>query len=475
MTHLAILLPLLLLAPARPRAAERRAPVRAVHLTAWVAGAPAARKRFLEKIRGTAVNAVVVAVKETDGKVYVPGLAKAREYGTGRTAIPDPAALLRDLKAQGLIAIARIVVFKDDELARKKPEWAVRDPDGGVWKNRKGIAWVDPYRREIWEYNVDLASYAARLGFDEVQFDYIRFPSDGDTTRCRYSRTDHSSKTAVENLQGFLRYARGRLPGVPLSAALFGLTTTVEDDMGIGQDLAAMAGLVDVLSPMVYPSHYSKGLYGFKDPNREPYKVTRLALRDARARLRTSAQLRPYLQDFSLGFRYGAEQVRSEIRAAREQGIESWILWNPGNHYTWAAVQAGDYDSEKVVVEPVPPPRERTVLSRRGATGSREGRPPARRKKRRGLDRAASPEPAPQSPPPAALGDPKGPADIAPRTEGSGTVPAAPEGPKGSSSPTPGTGGSGTVPAALGDPKGPADIAPRTEGSGTVPSEEFGQ
>ena len=319
--------------------------VRAVHLTAWVAGAPKARRNFLSQLRGTTVNAVVVPIKEIDGLVYIPGVVKAKEWGTQRLAIPDPEAFLRDARAAGLRTIARVVVFKDDVLPRRRPEWAVRRPGGAIWTNAKGVAWVDPYRREVWDYNIDIALRAAELGFDEIQFDYIRFPSDGDTRQCRYSREGHTRETAVANLSDFLRYAAKRLKpsGKPFSVAVFGMTTTAHNDMGIGQRIGALADLVDSVSPMMYPSHYARGEYGLKDPNREPYKVIYKGLRDAKKRLGESAyKLRPYLQDFTLGYRYGPAQVRAQLMAARREGIESWILWNPGNRYTWEVLRTWD-------------------------------------------------------------------------------------------------------------------------------------
>ncbi len=331
---------LVCLALALPAAAVSSAPVRGVHLTAWVAGAPKERRAFLDQLKGTLVNAVVVPVKEYDGNVYLPGVGGAAELGTVRIVISDPAALVADIKARGLRAIARVVVFKDNTLARRRPEWAIHDEDGALWTNKKGVAWVDPYRKEVWDYNIEVALAAARAGFDEVQFDYIRFPSDGDTTRCRYSKADHSSASAAAALDDFLALARRRLDaaGVGMSAAVFGLTTTAHDDMGIGQNLGRMTRLIDAVSPMMYPSHYAKGEYGLADPNRQPYKIISWGLRDAKRRLGSAAKLRPYLQDFSLGFRYGPAEVRAELRAARRQGVESWILWNPLNRYTWSAL-----------------------------------------------------------------------------------------------------------------------------------------
>ena len=318
-------------------------PVRGVHLSAWVAGSPHSRKKFLDQLSGTFINAVVVPLKETDGQVYVAGVPKAQAYGTTLIAIPDPVALVADIHGRGLRAIARIVVFKDNLLARKHPELAVKHAGGGLWRNNNGITWVDPYRREIWDYNLELALAAVRLGFDEIQFDYVRFPSDGDTTTCRYSREDHTEKSAVANILDFLRFARKRLEPtkVAMSIAVFGMTTTARDDMGIGQDLLVMTGLSDFVSPMMYPSHYAHGEYGLRNPNREPYKVIFRGLRDAKRRLGAEAwKLRPYLQDFSLfHVHYGPSELQAELMAAQKQGIESFILWNPANHYTWQALR----------------------------------------------------------------------------------------------------------------------------------------
>jgi len=322
-------------------AAASTAPVRGVHLTAWVAGSAKDRRAFLDRIPGTLVNAVVVPVKEFDGNVYIPGVAAAVALGTVRIAIPDPKGLVADIKARGLRAVARVVVFKDNNLARKRPDWAVMDERGGLWKNQNGVVWVDPYRSEVRDYNLAVAEAAAQAGFDEVQFDYIRFPSDGDTRRCRYSRVDHSSATSSALIDEFLGDARRRLDklGVGMSIAVFGLTTTAHDDMGIGQSITKMTRRVDAVSPMMYPSHYARGEYGLAEPNREPYKIISWGLRDAKRRLGGTEKLRPYLQDFSLGFKYGPAQVRAQLRAARRQGVDGWILWNPLNRYTWEALK----------------------------------------------------------------------------------------------------------------------------------------
>jgi hypothetical protein len=317
-------------------------PLHGVHMTGWAAGSGKNRRALIKELRAASLNAVVIALKEYDGLMFVRDVPLAQETGAYTNAIPDLAACVRDFKSAGIYTIGRIVLFKDNRLARRRPDLAVHTPGGGIWANAKGVAWVDPYRREVWDYNLAIASKAAAAGFDEIQFDYLRFPSDGNTRLCRYSRKDHSDRTANRNLIDFLTLARERLKptGVKLSICVFGMTTTDDSGMGIGQHISDLTHQVDFVSPMMYPSHYHKGIYGLKDPNREPYKTIKNGARDAVARLGEDAwRLRPYLQDFSLGFRYREEQVRAQILAAAREGVDSWILWNPQNRYTWAALK----------------------------------------------------------------------------------------------------------------------------------------
>ncbi|MDD5629385.1 MAG: putative glycoside hydrolase [Elusimicrobia bacterium] len=329
-------------APQSPQPPAWAKPLHGVHLTGWGAGAPKVRRALIRDLKGAGLNAVVIALKEYDGYMFVRGVPLAHETRSYVNAIPDLPACVREFKEAGIYTIGRIVLFKDNYLARHRPDLAVRKPGGGIWANANGVAWVDPYRREIWDYNLAIASRAAAAGFDEIQFDYLRFPSDGNTRLCRYSRADHSNRTSRESLAAFLALARERLQplGVKLSICVFGMTTTDDSGMGIGQHISALTRQVDFISPMMYPSHYHKGIYGLKNPNREPYKTIAYGTRDAVARLGADAwRLRPYFQDFSLGFRYNAEQVRAQILAAARQGVTNWILWNPQNRYTWSALR----------------------------------------------------------------------------------------------------------------------------------------
>ena len=342
-------------AQAPAEAPASTATFRGVHFTGWAAGSTKARRRFAAEMKGAGFNAVVIALKDYDGHMFVRDVPLAVKTGAFTNAIPDLPGAVKDFKDLGIYTIARIAIFKDDHLARARPDLAVHFPDGRIWANDKGTAWVDPYQKEIWDYVIDIASRAAAAGFDEIQFDYIRFPSDGKTRQCRYSRKDHSAASASAALREFLVLAGARLKplGVKLSIDTFGLTTSVDNGMGIGQTLDQMADLVDFVSPMMYPSHYAHGEYGLKNPNRAPYETIRHGVKDALERLAPRPEsMRPYLQDFSMGVRYTPAHVRAQILAAEEQGVRGWILWNAQNHYSWSAVQAGP-----VVKLPPDPPK----------------------------------------------------------------------------------------------------------------------
>jgi len=329
---------------------------RGVHFTGWAAGSTKARRRFLAAMKGGGFNAVVIALKDYDGHVFVRDVPLAKQTGAFTNAIPDLPGVVKEFEDAGIYTVARIAIFKDDHLARARPDLAVHFPDGRIWTNDKGTAWVDPYKKEVWDYAIDIASRAAAAGFDEIQFDYIRFPSDGKTRQCRYARADHSPATAAAVLRELLTHAGARLKpfAVKLSIDTFGLTTSVDNGMGIGQTMEQMADLVDYVSPMMYPSHYANGEYGLRSPNRAPYETIRRGVRDALERLGPrAASMRPYLQDFSMGVRYSPAHVRSQILATEELGVRGWILWNAQNNYSWSAISAGP-----VIKLPPEPPRK---------------------------------------------------------------------------------------------------------------------
>jgi hypothetical protein len=318
---------------------------RGIYLSGYVAGDKQRRESLFQLVEDTELNTVVIDYKDSTGKTSYPSqVPLALESGAGERKIGDLPELLAELRERGIYTIARIVVFQDPVFAAARTDQAVKNRrTGGLWQDRNRLAWADPHSKAAWDYNIALAQEAAQLGFREVQWDYVRFPSDGALKDIEYTLADGRSKTEV--ITAFLSYAREELEGYPiyLSADIFGLITSVDNDQGIGQLFEEVAGAVDYISPMVYPSHYALGTYGLTDPNKAPYETVYRAIKDGQERLREgSGKLRPWLQDFSLGHSYGAEEVRVQIRALEELGIEEWLLWNPSNRYTRAALRAAE-------------------------------------------------------------------------------------------------------------------------------------
>lgn len=237
------------------------------------------------------------------------------------------------------------MVFKDNIAPRKTPSLAVHNNNGELWFDRKHGTWLDPYNREAWRYILLIALEASKLGFDEIQFDYIRFPTDGALAAMHFSKP-YSRTAASRALVDFLMEARQLLHpmGAKISIDVFGLTTSVNTGMGIGQLMGPMAEQVDFVCPMTYPSHYAKGEYGLANPNDQPYRTISLAMRGALKTLgpESAQKLRPYLQDFSLkgrGIPYRAKEVRAQIQAAADMNVLSWTLWNANCHYTLDAIR----------------------------------------------------------------------------------------------------------------------------------------
>jgi hypothetical protein len=340
-----------------PEKIPERKYIRGIHLTAFISAVNKHRNALIELLDETELNAAVIDIKELEGQIYMDGVKTADANGTSfARALPNLDKFLKQLKEKEIYTIARIVVFRDNLMPRKKTKWAVKKPDGSLWTDRKGITWLDPYNEEVWDYSIEIAQRAADLGFDEIQFDYIRFPSDGNISSCRYINKEHNKESAAQALVGFLKKANERLKAkdVKISIDVFGLTTTADDDMGIGQRIVEMAQYVDYVSPMVYPSHYNRGAYGIADPNKEPYKTVYKGIEGAIKRLPTQ-KMRPWLQDFSLGFKYEAKQVRAQIQACYDNGVGDWLLWNARCVYTRDALKGGDAETSFEKSDPPTP------------------------------------------------------------------------------------------------------------------------
>jgi hypothetical protein len=317
------------------------ASLRAIYVNAWAFGG----KRFHELVRladRTEVNAFVVDVKDDTGYLtYRSEVPTAVQIGANQQLrARDTRKRLEVMREHGIFPIARIVVAKDPLLASNKPEWSVQDVNGGLWRDRLGFAWVDAFNDSAWVYAAELAAEAVRMGFAEVQYDYVRFPDEPESRLASAlfpgRRAGETKRQGVTRNLRLLR-ERTRPLGVPFTIDVFGLTTSARGDMGIGQYWEDLVTSADVVLPMVYPSHYVRGVYNLSHPNGEPYKVIRRAMQDALRRsasLPEAAEIRPYLQAFTLGQpRYTPPMVREQIRAAEELGLDSWVLWNPRSAY----------------------------------------------------------------------------------------------------------------------------------------------
>lgn len=320
--------------------------IRGIYLNAWTAGSRGRRRTLIDLAMRTELNTFVIDIKDATGYVsHRSQVPLAVEVGaTGEIRIRDLPELLDQLEEAGIYPIARIVVAKDPLLAEGRPDLAIQDSAGGVWLDQKEVKWLNLHHPVVWDYHVQLAKEVVRAGFPEVQWDYVRFPDAPEGLLSRAVYPEARGRTKARAVREFLGYARKILgaEGVQVTADVFGVTTSYSRDVGIGQLWESFIDQVDVALPMVYPSHYWTGSYGYEKPNAYPYEIVRRALRDAvrRSALVEGAGLtRPWLQDFTLGEpAYGPPEVRAQIQAAYDVGIEDWILWNPGSRYTEAAL-----------------------------------------------------------------------------------------------------------------------------------------
>lgn len=317
--------------------------VRAIHVTGWIAGLKHHFGDLVGLIDRTELNAVVIDINDDGYVTYNVAVPLAKETGSSQKMVADMDKLMALLKEHNIYPIARITCFRDQIVPKKHPEMAVQRADGSVWKDPSGHTWLNPYSQKSQDYIVDIALDAVKHGFKEIQFDYVRFPSEGKISNLKYPGKP-ANGLRKDQIEAFITYARGKIKGAgaDFSADVFGLTSLVEHDMGIGQTRTNVAKHVDYLCPMVYPSHYAKGEYGIPDPNKEPYRIVKLSVADAQKRLKDipTCKLRPWLQDFSLyGVHYGPNQVKAQFKAIHDLGINEFILWNARCRYTEAALE----------------------------------------------------------------------------------------------------------------------------------------
>lgn len=325
------------LAPFRPKA---------LYLSIYGIGDRPIRQAALDLIHAKlGLDALVIEIKDERGLIaYRTEVPEAQRIGADRlTTIPDLPALLARLHGEGIYTIARIVAFDDDRLATARPDFAVRNARGGSFRDRAGLRWTDPFRREVRAYNIAIAVEAARAGFDEIQFDYVRFPDAKDLVFSEPS----TMASRIGAITGFLQEARRRLAAynVFLAVDVFGYICWNLDDTGIGQRLEDIVPLVDYVSPMLYPSGFQFGIPGFRNPVEHPYEIVRNSLDKALARTHVSPlRFRPWLQafkDYAFDRRaFGEHEIEAQLRASTSFGSDGWMLWNPRNLYPGEVLRA---------------------------------------------------------------------------------------------------------------------------------------
>lgn len=326
--------------------------VRGIYLTACVAGSSARRSQIISMMEELDLNAVIIDIKDYSGFVSykMPSVPEVAASGAdSRTCIKNIETVLDDFRASNIYTIGRITVFQDPVFAATHPELALKNnTNGALWRDNKGLEWLDPASESVWVYTESIAKDALVRGFDEINFDYIRFPSDGPMSLIQYPFYDGlESRQSV--ISRFFAHLRNSLSGKVISADLFGLTVSTFDDLGIGQTLYSAFPYFDYIAPMVYPSHFASGYKGFVDPAAEPYGVIRNSMQDGLLKRQVfmqknpgvkAAKFRPWLQAFNLGAVYDKEKIDAQVRGVQDtflhfsDSVNGWMFWDPNNTYS---------------------------------------------------------------------------------------------------------------------------------------------
>lgn len=353
----------------QPKRMRTPSPLKGIYMTSWVASQHGWRAQLADFIDRSELNAIVIDVKDYSGAIsFKTGDPQLAPYEENR--VPDIREFIQSLHDKGIYVIARITVFQDPLYAKAHPQVGVQTRAGGLWKDRHGLHYIDPGAKGFWEHIIRISHACIAVGFDELNFDYVRYPTDGNMADMRFPVTGTrlsvpSQQTITLNgrvsangvvvpyvhrptqkervVSSFFKYLRDQLAptGIVMSADLFGMTLTALDDVSIGQHLATTSPYFDYICPMVYPSHYPPGFNGYGNPALYPYELIRYVMGKGRDRMvrfgYEPTKLRPWLQDFNLGAPYTADRVRAQIRGTTEVGLASWLMWDPRNRYTRAA------------------------------------------------------------------------------------------------------------------------------------------
>ena len=328
--------------------------VRGIYISGPMAGSTELFQNILDSAAGTEINTVVIDFKDDQGRIICPvDSPVASEIGACRPDVQDMKELIASLKERGLYVIARVVAFRDPWLAEKKPEWSLHLADGSLYRDRQGMAWVDPYRKEVWDYLVEVGTEAKEAGFDEVQFDYIRFSTEGTMRDVVFDEAVTGGRSKTDVITEFVKYAYENLAsqGLFVSADVFGTIIGSDiDAQAVGQVYTEMAKHLDYICPMIYPSHYGPGNFGLEHPDTMPYETVLEALKksqmvmdqaaEADGHVSSQAIVRPWLQDFTASYLgegnyipYGYNEVQRQIQAVKDAGYDEWMLWSAANRY----------------------------------------------------------------------------------------------------------------------------------------------
>jgi len=313
-------------------------PVRGLYVFRFGAN-PRRLKHLIGIADSTEINALIIDVKDEFGLNFDSSDPLVKKNAGTQVKAHNLGALVDTIRAHGILPVARIVVFKDSVTARNNPNHTIRKADGTPWHDKKGQTWVNPYANAIWEYNFRVAEEAIKMGFGEIQFDYIRFPEPYKSLPPQVF-PEQAGRSKPQVLAEFLTAARARFAklGVRTTADIFGLVTTVGGALEVGQKWEPIAQSVDVVLPMVYPSHYPPGSFQLPHPNADPYDVIHIAVSRARERDAklgiTGEHVRPWLQAFSIGNpKYGPHELEEQKRGVYDSGYDGWVLWEPGSRY----------------------------------------------------------------------------------------------------------------------------------------------
>jgi hypothetical protein len=334
------LVPVASAAPVSPFRSSPPEEIRGIHLTGPLMTLTGKLDSYIA-MKKDGLNTIELDLKDESGNVtFTKGAPAIAKQDGAALRYFDPSEVVGKVHKAGMYLIGRVVTFEDPITSRAHPELAIHRSDGSLWRTNGGLGWLNPYSRTAWKYDVDVGVAAAKAGFDEIQFDYVRFPSDGDLSIIRYP--GKHAQPMNETVAAFLRYAAKRLHplGVRVSADVFGLSAS--HDLGIGQHPGQIGEVVDAIYPMTYPSHYTAGEYNLPDPNAAPGPTVSHSLTDFQTQLSGGrAVIVPWLQDFSLGRTYSPRDVAAQVAAARAHHTGGFMLWNAAGVYTPQALHSG--------------------------------------------------------------------------------------------------------------------------------------